>query len=134
MELNGGILLILVDKFQSFEQTTAMNYINLIVLILASTTGLMVISYQGIAKVKGWGVGASFDTSNSYVLTVPALILLLASLVLSVVYNPWWSLFIVLVAGFVVNMLLTVLFKQKTQYLALVLLIVSTILLFTILE
>ena len=73
------------------------------------TGGAIAAAYSGIAAQQGWPVGFYFR--NNGLMSALGGIVGLGALVLSAIINPWWSLFIVLVAGIICCRVLIAMFK-----------------------
>lgn len=89
--------------------------------------GLMINSYEINAKRMGWPVGEWFS-EGSWLCGLGGLSSLIA-LVGAVFGNPWWSLFLVLVIGFVFGSLVPMFLRKHTQLFSVLLLIMSYVML-----
>jgi hypothetical protein len=105
-----------------------MDIFKFVILSVACVSGFMTISYEGVAQQRGWGVGSSYMMDRLGFLSILGFLCLWGSVIISFFVNPWWSAFLVLIIGFVGNMILTILFGSYTQLLAIPLVIGSFIL------
>lgn len=104
-----------------------MDLIILYVLCFSFSTGMMIISYPVLAQQKGWPIGLQFLKPTTFI-GIWGIVLTIGSLVLSLIYNVWWSLFLVLIGGWIISMILIAIFRFFSQYIAILFLIISLIL------
>lgn len=102
-----------------------MDVFKFIILSVACLSGFMVTSYQGIAEQRGWKIGTWFDLNQMSWIAVLGFICQWGSVVISFFVNPWWSAILVLIVGFVGNIILTSILKAFTQIIAIPLVIAS---------
>ena len=94
---------------------------------MACIGGFTATSYASLAKMKGWPVGSLFDFNGekmSYII-VGGLMCQYGSVIISFIVNPWWSAFIVLALGFLGYMTLAKIFKEFSQFISVILIIIS---------
>lgn len=102
-----------------------MDLFKFLILSIACIGGLMVVSYQNVAEEKGWAVGTSFDLQRGGIVAILGFLCMLGGVLISFFVNPWWSAPLVLIIGFIGNMILTLMFKKASQILALLLVLFS---------
>jgi hypothetical protein len=103
-----------------------MDYTKLFILALGCMSGYMAISYSSLARAGGYPVGSFFRGMSIPV--IGGFICCLGSIVISLFVNPWWSSIIVLLIGVVGATLTTMLFREMSQYLCIVLVVVFLVL------
>lgn len=103
---------------------------DLTLLLLQSSVfgaGLMINSYEINARRMGWPVGEWF-LGGSWLCILGGLSALMA-LVGAIIANPWWSVFLVLIIGFVFGSIAPMYFKKQTQIFSALLLLMSYVML-----
>lgn len=104
-----------------------MDYFKLFILCFACLGGFMATSYSYIADERGWPVGSYFRNGMSFPL-IAGFICQIGSIVIAAIVNPWWSGLIVLAVGFLGNTIITPIFKSSSQYLSMILILASLVL------
>jgi len=102
-----------------------MDILKFIILSVACISGFMVTSYDGVAQEKGWEIDSMFKIEEAGFITIMGLMCQWGSVIISFFVNPWWSAFLVLIIGFLGNMLLTIVFKRYTRFIAIPFVIIS---------
>ncbi|MGQ2982967.1 hypothetical protein [Flavobacterium sp.] len=103
-----------------------MDYSKLFILALGCIGGYMAISYSSMARSGGYPIGSFFRGMSIPVVT--GFVCCLGTIALSAFVNPWWSSIIVLIIGIVTATIFTMIFRGLSQYLCIVLMLVSLVL------
>lgn len=85
---------------------------------------LSAMSYENVARMRGWPVGRLFSGGNSW-LPALSLFVLVLSIVAAIISSPWWSVLIVIAAGFILNPIFLSIFKSSSQSISLLGMVVS---------
>ena len=93
------------------------------------TSGVTIISYKNYAIQRGWPMGSMF-ASDSSILKIIGLLSIFGSAITAFFFIKWSFVLAGLVGGWLISGLISALFTKNTQYLCLLLLLVSWILLF----
>lgn len=102
-----------------------MNWVNLMFCLIASTGGFIASLYEPIASRMGLTVGHYFKKDG--VLTTVGGIVVFGVAILSAFINPWWSIFIILISGWLLSQILISVFKAFAQMLALLLTVIGIV-------
>ena len=97
-------------------------------LILASTAGLIIVSYEHLANKQGWPVGSGFR-SNKFLLIIGGLSIF-GSFIFAVTQVSFLWAIGVLILGWILAFILSFTLKSWVQLLSLILLVIAWILQF----
>lgn len=92
------------------------------------TAGITIISYKGYAVQKGWPIGSMYY-SDSSILKIIAMLSMLSSFIIAFFYIKWYFVVGGSLVSWWISGALTALFRISTQYIAIVMLILSFMLL-----
>ncbi len=92
-------------------------------------SGVTIISYKNLAIKKGWSIGSLFY-SDSSILKIVGLLAIFGSAISSFFYVKWYNVLVGLIVGWLISRLISSLFTKHTQYLCLLLFLISWIFLF----
>ena len=104
-----------------------MDFTLLLLHISLFTAANMISSYQINARRQGWPIGTAFE-GYTWLFGIAAFGALVAT-VGSVIANPWWSVFLVLITGTFLGSIFSMILKVRTQIFSVFLLFASWILL-----
>ena len=104
-----------------------MNWINLIITSLITGGGILAATYEVYAKRNGWPVGLYFTSQG--LMTIVGGFVTLAAVVLSAFINPWWSIFIVFLIGWLICQITVSLFRKLSPIMSPFLMVIGIILL-----
>lgn len=96
---------------------------------LLCLSGIMIISYKDLALRKGWTIGEYYDSDVSVVRTLGGLSFL-GSLIVSFFYIKWYLVVFGVILAWVMAARLTFFLKEKAQFVSILLLLSSFIVLF----
>lgn len=87
-------------------------------LSFSAILSLSAMSYENVARMRGWPISRLFSSGRPW---LPALCLfvLALSIVAALISSPWWSVFIVIAAGFVLNPIFLSIFQSSSQAISL---------------
>ncbi|MCF8371985.1 MAG: hypothetical protein K9H64_10205 [Bacteroidales bacterium] len=101
-----------------------MNWLELTLTSLISIGGFTASAYVVIARRMSLPVAKHFRQNG--IMTIIGGMSVLASIILTIITNPWWSFFIILLAGWFFSQLIVKIIKIYAQPLSAVLIIIST--------
>ena len=102
-----------------------MDWILLIITLLVTSGGFIASSYVTFADSQGWPIGFAFRRTG-YGTILGGLIAVLF-IILSAVYNEWWTIFILFLAAILLTQIFIRVFKYYAQHLAILLIISGAI-------
>ncbi|MBX3492769.1 MAG: hypothetical protein KF899_07420 [Parvibaculum sp.] len=88
------------------------------VLTLTFGFGIVIVSYASFADARSWPVGAYYRDGASLVMVSGFFSGVVGSPLAALVFLPWWSVVVVVVAGFFTGLVLTFLFRSMVQIVA----------------
>lgn len=97
-----------------------MDYLMTISTILLFASGYTFLSYAQL----GLPTGTFYRGSTANIL---GLILMISAVALAIKFNPWWTLFIAVVGGFIISVILIKLFGSAVQLINFIILIAAII-------
>ena len=106
-----------------------MDVLSFCLFAFVGVTGQLIMAYPKLAERTGWSTGLLFSSDRLSWVTVSGLVAYVGSLVLSVIFNPWWSAIAVYLIAAGVGTILTRMLREKTQLAAIAMLFVSAMLL-----
>lgn len=92
-----------------------MNWTNFIIVSLLATGGFIASSYEIIAQKMNIPVGKYFQRNNYGIMVIIGGIIALFSVILSAFVNPWWSFFLVFIAGYLLSQIVIRILKSLSQ-------------------
>lgn len=95
------------------------------------TTGVTIISYKGYATQKGWPIGKLFSSGSS-ILNIFGILSIAISFFGAFFYVKWYFVLLGALTGWLISGVITAIFHSTTQYIVLVLIIISLVLLISI--
>jgi len=104
-----------------------MDILKFIILSVACTGGFIVSLYPQVANEKGWPVGKLFWPHKISYIQVLGYLCLYGSIILSFIYNPWWSSILVIIIGFICFYIIAFIFKTYSQLISGILVFASLI-------
>lgn len=102
-----------------------MDYKVFIGITLLCTGGVMSAVYEVIANPKGWLVGFAYRR-NGFMTIIGGFVVLI-SLILSIIFNPWWTFILNLIISFIIAQILIRLIGHYSQILIPILLLISAV-------
>ncbi len=102
-----------------------MNWTYLIIVSLIAIGGFIASSYEPLARKQFLPVGRSFQKSNSGLMFIIGGFVSVIAIIGTAFLNPWWTIFIVLLIGWLFSQLLISFFKSFSQILSIILIFPS---------
>ena len=102
-----------------------------VVVFVLAVSGSVALNYENMARQRGWGIGAMFFSSNprSFWITLYSFLSVIVPIIFAIIYGKWWYGVIIFFAGLSVGAgLLILMFREKSQILALLGMAVGSIL------
>lgn len=96
--------------------------------LLLFTAGITIISYKGYAVRKGWPIGNMYY-SDSSILKIIGILSMASSLIIAFFYIKWYFVIGGAILSWLISGAITALFRVNTQYVAIIMLLLSFILL-----
>ena|SRR5690606_6903979 len=103
------------------------NWTSVLILCSISVGGWMAAVYEVIAINKMLPVGHLFIRNG--IMTISGGIIALSSIIVSILINPWWIIFIILVLSWFLSQTLVNIFKVYSQLVSIILMVTGIILL-----
>ncbi|MDY0216982.1 MAG: hypothetical protein RBS19_08515 [Bacteroidales bacterium] len=97
--------------------------------LILYTSGVTIISYKDLAIQRGWSIGTMYY-SDSSILKIVGLFAIFGSAISSFFYVKWYNVLIGLIVGWMISRLISSLFTKYTQYLCILMFLISWIFLF----
>src|SRR5690606_23724239 len=97
------------------------NWTSVLILSIISMGAWIAVVYETVAINRMIPVGHLFRKNG--IMTILGSIIALATIVTSILINPWWTIFIILVISWVFSQILIILFKVYSQALSIILII-----------
>lgn len=104
-----------------------MDWTRLLLVSIIAIGGFTAAVYETLARRLGLPVGYYFRING--IMTIIGGFITFIAIILSAVINPWWSMFIVFICGWLFSQLLISVFKTATQIISMLLIISGAILL-----
>lgn len=100
-----------------------MNWFNIIITCIISIGGFTASTYEVTANRMMLSVGNYFRANG--IMTIVGGFVTLGAIVLTAFVNPWWTIFIVFIAGWFFSQLLVKVFKEKSQLISVVFIVIG---------
>lgn len=102
-----------------------MNWMNLVTVSLITIGGFMATIYEVTAKRIGLPVGFYFQRNG--IMAIIGGFITFGAVILSAFINPWWTIFIVFIAGWFFSQLIIRIFKSLSQIISLILIVIGIV-------